>query len=704
MNITEIFQPVTSLLTILFLFAILLWSPYLFAAADSELMAIEEIVVTSRKREENLQEVPEAITAFSSRQLELAKVESLRDFVDLTPNLMIRETFRSNESFLTLRGLSSAQGGLPPVSFVVDGVQLGSNDFINQDLLDVERIEVLKGPQGALYGQGAIAGAIVVTTRAPGNEPEFYIKGSYGKGDSYRVAASGSTPIIKDTLYLRVSGYYRDSDGLIDNVRGEDIDFSEEGSIRMRLQYEGDDLRASLRGSYTEGDGNCCQQDRLPRDSNRQRILPDVDIDNVDFPGPSSDIIGTSDTSFRDVSLKLDYDLENFTLTSITGYAEVRQSVFGDADFAPVPFVKQDLAFNTDVFNQEVRLASDSDNRLQWLVGGFYQDRQERQPVFVGAVTPGAGLPVPDVILDLDNEINSESWAVFGQLSYDITDKLEGLFALRYDEDDQDTVDKNNPASYKKASFDELQPKAQLSYRWTDDILTFFTYSTGFRTGGFTQNTQFDNEKTDNFELGFKGTFLDRRLIVNASVFHVDYANQQLSFVVFDNNVAQRGVVNIPSTDIDGLELELQALPLDGLNLSFGVGITDSVVKEIDALDSALGDVSSTSGNRSPFVPSFTFNGSLTYTYQLYDEMDLVLHTDYRRRGNYYYDLNNDVQSATRDFIDGRIALEARDWSLALWGRNLTDSRHATRVAVTGSALRNQNQPRSYGVEFSFRF
>ena len=694
-------QSVTSLLISVVFLVTPLWASPVFANDDSAVSSIEEIVVTSRKRVENLQDVPEAITAFSERQLELAKVESLRDFVDLTPNLMMRETFRSNESFLTLRGLSSAQGGLPPVSFVVDGVQLGSNDFINQDILDVERIEVLKGPQGALYGQGAIAGAIVVTTKAPGNEPEFHIKGSYGKGDSYRVAASASTPIVEDKLFLRVSGYYRDRDGLIDNVRGENIDFSDEGSVRVRIRYDGDNLDANLRGSYTEGDGNCCQQDRLPRDANRQ-ILPGVNVDDVDNPGPSSDILGISDTSFRDISLKLDYDFESFTLTSITGYAEVRQSVFGDADFAPVPFVKQDLAFNTDVFNQEVRLTSDSDTRWQWIVGGFYQDRQERQPVFVGAATPGA--PVPAVILDLDNEINSESWAVFGQMSYAVTEKLEGLVALRYDEDDQDTIDKNNPASFKEASFDQLQPKAQLSYQWTDDILTYFTYSTGFRAGGFTQNTRFDNEETDNFEIGLKGTFLDRRLVVNASAFHIDYSNQQLSFVVFDNNVAQRGVVNIPSTDIDGLELELQALPVEGLNVSFGVGIADSVVKEIAALDPALGDVSGAEGNRSPFVPSFTFNGSLTYTYPVYDRMDLSLHADYRRRGNYYFDLNNDLQTATRGFIDGRIALEADNWFIALWGRNLTDSRYATRVSATGSALRNQNQPRSYGVEAGFSF
>lgn len=704
MKMTEIFKPVNSLSICSILFTSLSWIPVSSAADERGVMAIEEIVVSARKREENLQDVPEIITTFSERRLQLAKVESLRDFVDLTPNMLVRETFRTNESFLTLRGLSSAQGGLPPVSFIVDGVQLGSNDFINQDILDVERIEVLKGPQGALYGQGAIAGAVVVTTRAPGNEPDFSIKASYGKGDSYRVAASGSVPIVEDQLFLRVSGYYRDSDGLINNIRGEDIDFSDEGSIRARLLYEGDKLTASLRGSYTEGDGNCCMQDRLPRDSNRQ-IVAGTNVDDVDNPGPSSDMLGTSDTSFRDVSLKLDYDLGNFTFTSITGYAEVRQSVFGDADFAPVPFVLQDLAFNTDVFNQELRLASnDGGERLQWMFGGFYQDRQERQPVFVGAVTPGAGLPVPDVILDLDNEINSEAWAVFGQASYDLTDKLEALVALRYDEDKQDTVDKNNPATYSKASFDELQPKAQLSYRWTDDILTFFTYSTGFRTGGFTQNSKFDNETTDNFELGLKGTFLDRRLVVNASVFHVDYSNQQLSFVVFDNNVARRGVVNIPSTDIDGLELELQALPMQGLNLSFGVGIADSVVKEIAPLDEALGDVSSAVGNRSPFVPSFTFNGSLTYTYPLYNQVELVLHGDYRRQGNYYYDLNNEVQTATRDFVDGRVALESGSWSLAVWGRNLTDSRHATRVAVTGSALRNQNLPRSYGVEISYNF
>lgn len=662
--------------------------------------ALEEVVVTSRKRDERMQDVPDSIFVIGSAQLEAANVDGLRDFVDLTPNLMVRETFRSNESFLTMRGLAGAQGALPPVAFIVDGVQLGSNDFINQELYDIERIEVLRGPQGALYGQGAIAGAINVITRQPTNELEGFVKTSYGKGDSLRIAGAMSGPLVRDKLFARVSGYYRDGDGLIRNVRGQDIDPVEEQSIRALLSYRGERFNAQLRGSYTDGNGSCCMLDRVPLDESGNLM----DIDDVTNPGASSNILGTSDDEFSDASLRMEYDFGSVTLTSITGYAEVSQRIFGDADYTSDPITAQDITFASDVFNQELRIASGDGGRFNWLLGGFFQDRQERQDITVGT-DAGPGVITTPLILRQYNVINSRSWAAFGQASVELGERVELTGAARYDHDEQDSRDSLNPeATFKRATFEEFQPKVQIGYRWTDDVLFYASYARGFRAGGFTQNQKFDNEVTDNYEIGIKSTMLDGLLTLNASAFHIDYSNQQIAFVIFTTTTALRGVVNIPSTDIDGLEVELSARPTDHLTISAGLGVVDSVIRDVTPNVLFGDDILQLKGNKSPLVSPLTFNASATWRQPIGTGMDLLVHGDFRRLGGYYFDAQNTLYTATANFVNGKVAISAGRWEVGLWGKNLTDTRVATYLSPTGSRTRGPNQPRSYGVEAILRF
>ena len=668
----------------------------------ADVLEIEEILVTARRREETIQEIEESISAFTARDIENSRIETLRDVVDLTPNIIIRETWRSNETFITMRGISTAQGGLPAASFIVDGVQLGSNDFINQDLFDVERIEILRGPQGALFGQGAIAGAINVVTKEPTNETEGFLKASYGNEASARIAASLSTPLVEDSWYLRLAGFYRSSDGLLENVRGEKIDESDGTSLRARLIHEGENLRLNLRGSFTNESAGAAMQDRpiLGADGNP------VDPDAVDSPGPSSNIIGEEETDFLDLSLRVDYELPVGTLTSITAYAEVEQDVYGDADFTPTNVVIQDIAFSSEVFNQELRLVSDDDQPLRWLAGLFYQDKEELADVFV-AFAPDSPINAGANILNQGNATTSESFALFGQLNLEITQDTELVLGLRYDEDEQSTVDENNPGpTAADANFDKLQPKVQISRDWGNGIMTYATYSEGFRSGGFTQNELFDNEETENYELGFKGTAANGRLIANASLFHVDYINQQLSFVIFDEGTAQRGVLNLNDTDINGFEVELAARPSSNLELGLAIGYIDSEIKKADtsALE-VLGISATVTGNRSPLVPEITINASATYTQPLAAGVDLVFHADFRRRGDYYFDPFNQIQTETNNFVDASFRIESDSWSVGLWGRNLGDARHATNISI-GSSNRNriQNQPRSFGVEARYWF
>jgi iron complex outermembrane recepter protein len=665
--------------------------------STSDTRPSEDIVVTARKREERLQDVPESISVLTGATLDRGNINTLKEFVALTPNLIARTTFRSNETFLTMRGLSSAQGALPPVSIIVDGVQLGSNDFINQDLLDIERIEVLRGPQGALYGQGAIAGAINIITKKPTNDFEGMIKGTYGNSNTYRVVGSISGPIVKDTLLFRLSGYQRGSDGLIKNARDQRIDGNDQTSIRGQLYLDSGSLKVNLRGSWTKGNGGCCIQDRVNIDATGNLI----GVDDVTNPGATSNILGRERTRFRDASSRIDYDFGPVTLTSITGWADVSQAVYGDLDFTAAALTAQDITYDQNVFNQDLRLASNGSGSFSWIVGGFYQRRNTATRFLVGTEIPGGG--VTPNLLNQDIRQRSTSQAVYAQASYKITPELEILGALRYDHDDETNVNLLNPGpTTAQAKFHALQPKAQISYKVTPDIMLYATYSQGFRAGGFSQTTLFNNERTKNYEAGFKTQFADGRFSINGSAFHIDYENQLLSYVVTSPAVVRR-TINIPKTGIDGFELELSARPTSRLTTNFNVGFTDSVVKAVapDPVIATAGAV----GKKSPLVPPFTMSASATYRAPLGGGLDLVTSGTVQRRGGYFFDLTNTIYTATKTFVDANISLDASaGWSIGIFGKNLTDARSADNVSITGSRLRVPNQPRSYGVEASFKF
>ena len=695
-------------------------TPAFAAEPEKAAWAMDEIIVTSRKREEKLQDVPDSVVVLSSQQLEVSNVNGLRDFVMLTPNLTVRDTFRSNESFLTMRGISSAQGALPPVAFVVDGVQYGSNDFINQDLIDVERIEVLRGPQGALYGQGAIAGAINIVTKDPTNDFEGFGKVSYGRGDTLRAAGSLSGPLVEDQLYARVSGYYKYSNGLIhNNYLDKKVDGIDQWSGRGQLYYKGESLKIRLQGGYTRGTGSCCFLDKAPfagslagGDLSYNFIDANgnyVSVDNVGTPGTMTNIEGKTWDRLSNLSLKVDYDFDGVTVTSISGYNHVRQHAYADADYTSASIMVQDLTFKTNVYNQELRFTSNSDGAFHWMFGGYYQKRKENQHILVGTepADPYDRESLVPNALNSDLHIRSKLWALFATADYDVTDKLTFTLAGRYDHDAQDSVDSVRPlTTTKSATFKKFQPKAVVSYDWNDSIMTYISYAQGFRPGGYTVTGQFGNEVTKNYELGFKSNLFDGLMVLNAAAYHIDYYNQQISFVDMNTTPPVRGVINVARSRIDGMELELTARPTDKLNLSAGLGVSDSVALEIDP--SALVPVASVNGiigNKSPLVPAFTFNLAATWTEPVSDNMDLIIHGDYRREGAFYHTLDNRIKSGAHNYINGKIALESGDgWSIGVYGKNLLNTRVALYVSPTYSGNRMPNQPRSYGVEASYRF
>ena len=692
----------------------------LTAVTPIELLAdepvLEEIVVTSRKRAESLQDVPDSITAFGASQIENAGIDEVQDFIDMTPNIMMRETFRAGVTFITIRGVSTGQQGWPPVTYVVDGVQSGSIDAINQgSLVDIERIEILKGPQGALYGAGAIAGAINIVTKKPTNDPEFAVRGSYSSGNNVKLSGMASGPIVEDKVLYRLNAYYNKADGLIDSTDGDDLDYEEQVSIRGRLIFNlSESSELDLRGEYTDVEAGAAYQEMVPSASL-------IDTFNDTWGTPARGLIGYENRKMKNLSAKFENESDAGTLTAVVGYSDIKQDLFASASWSKPPVgtlfgfnvgpddfyadAFQDLADNFETVTADLRFTSPSDQPLRWMVGASYLDRKVLNYLGVGAIRSGTNRENidADYFLSSPDVRNAEMWGIYGQLNYDISDKLELTVAARYDQNSYNTtnytdrtlstpVQALDPSGAlvdtNTAKDSKLQPKVQLSYKINEDVMTYATYATGFRTGFFATGNLTLPETTDNYEVGIKTTLADGRVRLNASAFHIDYSNQQFTFIVAE--APFRSTTNIPSTNINGLEIELMAAVTESLEISTGLGITDAKVAD---------------GTTAATTPDYTANFSATYTQPISDELELLVRFDYRRQGSFFMDAANTYKVPEKDYLDARVAIRSDAWTIGAFVDNLTNTRQSNSFSDFGVGfVRAMNKPRSYGVELSYKF
>ncbi|MFC3051957.1 TonB-dependent receptor [Kordiimonas pumila] len=685
-------------------------------------MMFEEIVVTARLRKESLQDIPDSITAFSASQIEAAGIDDVQDFIDMTPNIIMREAYRAGVTFITIRGITTGQQGWPPVTYVVDGVKAGTLDAINQGaLLDIERIEVLKGPQGALYGAGAIAGAINVITKQPGDTFEGDLKLSYGKGNDIKASGAISGPIVEDKLAFRLAGYYNNNDGLIDSTDGVDLDFEEQATVRGLLVFTPtDNLKIDFRAAYTDITAGAGFQDKLSDVS----LLDEFDKDIN--PGPErSGIIGSEDRQITDLSVKIEWDFGPAILTSVAGYQDIEQhftntaswgktpadgsqTLFGlplaGADAAAGEFMDeiQDLSDNFETYTLDTRLTSNSDSPLRWVLGLELLERKSDNHLGLGwLVGPNPGTPF--LALDRLDKKKDTMWGVYGQINYDLTDKLELTLAGRYDENKYSTgqivsaddptpvptVDPDgNPVDILETKDSKFQPKVQLSYDFTDAFMAYATYAEGFRSGFYNTGNRTLPESTKNYEIGFKSSFMDRRLTLNGALFHTDYSDQQFTTVVATPPF--RITTNLPSTNINGVELETAFHVTSSLEIFGSLGYLDAEVAD---------------GTAAPATPKWTANAGFQYEQPVTDTIDFTLRTDYRRQGAMYLITGNGFPIEAKDYLDIRAGLITSTWSLKAYVDNVLDTQQATEVAfIAGGYVRGFTKPRSYGLELSYSF
>lgn len=671
--------------------------------------ALEEIVVTARMRKESLQNVPMSVTAFSVKAIEDAGIENVGDFIGLVPNVSLVQTQSTGTSFMTIRGITQVRNGEPPVAVVVDGVQQISDRQFTQELFDIERIEVLRGPQGALYGRNATGGAIIVTTRQPSNELRGHLRGGYGSGEERLIEASLSGPLVHDTLLFRAGARYLDREGYFNNINlGKKVDPLEDLTVRTLLQWNASErLTLGLRANILRADSGALNHGYQPA-----LIGPDgVTLDpNNPFPfdftrGDANLVdrnfkatnIGEGRRDIDEVSLKIDYDAVAATLTSITSWNQVTESITGDQfpytasltrSFFNGTFVvdgTQTQFVDVGAWSQELRLTSRADRRLRWMGGLYYLDTSRfistttgddrGQGIVAIERTPRFSDPRNPTLSFFADDNDNEAWAAFGNVAYDITARLEAAIALRYDEDQrQQRVSPLNtggvPGALNERSFSKFQPKGSLRYQPTADLNFYGSWGVGFRSGQFNQNgvgvaaaaagivgveDSVDQEETETLEAGFKSEWLDDRLRISGGVFRTNVDGQH--YFVFVGQVGAQVLVSIDEVKLTGGEIEAIANLAPGLDAYLAWGVTSS---EIESYGLSPADV----GNDAPYVPRSTLNLGAQYRRPITGQLGLFGRIDYERRGEQFWDPENSTARSAIDLVNLRLGVEADRWSL----------------------------------------
>jgi len=669
--------------------------------------ALEEVIVTAQRRAERLQDVPVAVSAFTAGEIAARGIASTRDVLPMTPNVTYDESFTIGNSFVSVRGVAQINNADSPVAIVVDGVPQNSQKQLRMELFDVERIEVLKGPQGALYGRNAIGGAVNIVTREPTNDFEGWAQAGYGSGNTTSLSAAFSGPIVDDTVLFRVTGAYKDSDGNIDNsFLDTEVDFFESKDVRARVMFlPSDALTIDVRASHSDIDGGAVMD----------ASMDPLAIGNANREvAPRSDILGSSERQIDDATVKIDWRTGAGTLTSITGYTDLTEDYYGDLDFCnPVecpngifglgPQADQQQILDVQLLSQELRFASPDDAKLRWIVGGFYIDTQRDLQTIANLLVPG----VPPILLISNNESNdNQAYSVFGQIDYDLTEKTTLGVSLRYDEDKREQTNAGDPARPTRSeSFSDTQPRVVLSHKFGEDHLGYATYAAGFRSGGFNGvgGRPFRAETLDSFELGYKSQWLNDRVRLNAAVFRSRSDDYQFFYIDFNQGGAQV-IDNLTEVEFTGGEIEMQAQITPHWQVHGALGFLDSDIKDFDATLT----VPTARGNRTPktqrssiaFGSQFTFPvGSLTGT----------LRADFNRWGKKYWHLDNvDIRDPVK-MLDLRASLAGERWTVTAYGRNVLDEFYwqdfnSLEFGAPGIDLGSPSQPDTYGVEFRYEF
>ncbi|MCU0626012.1 MAG: TonB-dependent receptor [Gemmatimonadaceae bacterium] len=694
-------------------------------------------VVTADRREERADRVPGSLTVLDADRVQAARVWELRDLPGLVPNLQWSDQGVPYQAILGIRGIA-AFSDEPAVATYVDGVPAFDIAGNGLSLVDIERIEVLRGPQGTQYGRNALGGVINIVTRPPGNERRGSVETGIGNLGLTRLSAAFRTPLVRDRLFLSVSAQRQQRDGFYRNdLTGTPIARSGADDARFgdnTATYAAAALRWLPGGAWSAEATAKAQQDRSARNSGYFAFAPS---DSIAFARPftlARDQLGRSERRLVNGALSVRHDGARVAFQSVTSAQHIGFA-YRDIDFDGTPTdvfrasSEHRLALGAfqpqTILNQELRLASAPGARsLRWVAGvaGFRQSRTvgNATDYRAGAAAlfpPAVAAQLPFATVQGGELVNTGS-AVFGEATWLPTARLELTAGARWDREVRrgtavDFTLRNGVPDYnvrdadRRATFRAVSPRAAIVLRPDDRWQLSATWARGFRAGGinlFTPNAAtrlYEPETSDNVEVGMKGAWLDRRLLVNASLFRIDWRDQQLIFAASPGDFV---VGNLGRVRSQGGELEIVALPWRGIEVQQALGITDARYRALTFLGEDR------TGNRAYYTPAYTSTTALQLARPLPGRPLLgvpaswQLRTELQAFGRQYFDVANTIAQAPVQLVHLRGAIDVGRWTVAGFVRNATDRRYLGYASPTFFTFAQLAPPRTYGMTVGARF
>ncbi len=743
-----------SVLLLFFSFGIAYAAQHQVAPGSSKSRQVEELIVTARKRAESVQDVPIAITAFSADQIKDASLTNLDQLAPLTPGLFFGR-FSETRPQIYIRGVGSRQfdvGAEGSVGVFIDEAYVGRFSAGLAGLGDIDRIEVLKGPQGTLYGRNTIGGAINVITKDPTDELEIESEVGFGNMDYYSVEGAVSGPLVDDRLSGRLSAYYRSRDGYVTNLatgtEHNDLDQlglrgklswtpAENIDIKFSLEYNRADPDSGLQGEYVTG---------LPVLATGGPLVPPLMTTPSRFD-EFYNLDSELDREMYSATVRVDWELNPLTVTSITNYSDLDMFETRDLDSTPLESIEHRTDEESKQYTQEIRFSSKPgglwtfEDKVEWIFGVYYLReepiRRENlrgglDSVFsmIAASVDGGGPPAPlapgQIYIDnfLTVDVETTSYAVFGQATFDLTEQLALTIGARYTNDEKDAVYSGSSnrdfippiiTPYQvtlNPDWNSFDPKVTLEYRVDDDILTYATYSQGFKSGGFQfakfnpteASDVFDPEEVDAYEVGLKSRWLDRRLKLNLNYFYYDYTDLQVARTTVGAGGAPAiSTLNAAEATVQGLELDSEYQFTESLSLTLGYAYLDATYD-----DYVFNDMLNFSGNDLVRSPENTLNLALTYSTTIADG-ELTARGEYNWTDDYFFEPDQGLTAGTTQedyaLVNAKLSYGRGPWIFSVWGKNLTDEVYRNTTLSFGAfTMEYLNLPRTYGVSLAWAY
>ena len=697
-------------------------------AADAQEPTLQSVTVTATRREESLQKVPVAVSVLEGEQLERDNRNGVASIAQQVPSLNFRTGASNKDTSLFVRGvgtISTSPGVEPTVATVIDGVVYARPGQATLDLLDLERIEVLRGPQGTLFGKNASAGVLNITSKAPTAQTHGFIDQSFYSGNESRTRFGIGGSLVPEVLKGSISTLFGSYDGNVDNRHnGQEVNGYNHKGIRGKLEFTPNDdvtltLIADYMQSHDDAPNGVVSKSLSPAFSSALRPVR-ASSDNRDI---NTDTRSHVEDTNKGLSAQLDWNLGDYTLTSITAWRGWDNTQYQDGDRLgtvtaafPGTADKGDLAF--DQYSQELRLASPKGEFMEYVGGLFYmhgKDEETYQRTLTTTTRVDRGIA--------NYSTTSDSYAVFGETTLNFTSRFRGIAGLRYTHDDlkydhrrvstsATAVSGIQPATSSSGSVDEdgWSGRLGVQYDISDTVTSYLTYSRGYK--GPAYNVFFNMqprdtgalkpETSDAYEIGLKSTALDNRLVANLALFHTDYDDYQANFFDTVANQVVTRLVNAGKVKTQGVELDASLQVTSQLKLSAAAAYTKA---RVDHFNCPAGAAASCDidGGRLPFTPDWKTYLRADYVIPLDNGLDIELASDYSWQDSVQFSLdqNPDTVQGAYGIWNASVALADYNegWRVALLGKNLGDKSYAQMLSSGGDYI-YRSVPRDDGRYF----